>query len=129
MQRTYLARAGLISLVTAEAYADVKAERDDCEIKCREQGISFQPVVAETFGGWCAGAQRVFAAIARARALRAGLGELESIELLYQQLAVTLQRGNVLGMLEQSGEVAPDPARMAAEAALCLALPADAGDC
>ena len=118
LQRRYLAKAGLLSLAAAEAYADHKAERADCESRCREQGVKFEPVVAETFGGWCSGARRVFAAISKARAMSTGVQELASSELLYQQLSVALQSANARSMLERSHPRHQDHTRVAATAAL-----------
>ena len=57
LQRRYLVRAGAISLAAAEAYADRKAERQECERECRARGITFIPIVVESFGGWGAEAQ------------------------------------------------------------------------
>jgi hypothetical protein len=118
LQRRYLAKAGVLSLATAEAYADYKAERADCESRCREQGVKFEPIVAESFGGWCSGARRVFTAIAKARALSSGMPDAASLELLYQQLSVALQTANARSVLERAATRHQDLARAAAAAAL-----------
>ena len=104
VQRRYLRSAGMLSLAAAERYADAKAERHDCESACRERGITFIPIIAESFGGWGHEAQRVLKCVTEARAARTGLSAAQSLEYAYQQLAIIMWRSNakaVQARLEQ----------------------------
>jgi len=118
LQRRYLAQAGVIPLAAAEAYADAKAERAACEARCREQGITFEPVVAETYGGWGSGAQRTFKAIARAEALRFGQEEGATTQALFQRLSCSLLRSNAQAILDRLGGEDRDVSRRVVAAAL-----------
>ena len=61
---------------------------------CRAQGISFKPLVVETFGGWDADALKHLKLLGRHTARR--WGKLDSIEIkhFFQRLSIALQRGN-----------------------------------
>ena len=61
---------------------------------CREQGISFQPLVVETFGGWDKDATKFLKEMARQAARRWGMNDAIEIKHFFQRLSVALQRGN-----------------------------------
>ena len=61
---------------------------------CREQGISFQPLVVETFGGWDKDATKFLKEMARQAARRWGTNDAIEIKHFFQRLSVALQRGN-----------------------------------
>ena len=61
---------------------------------CRAQGITFQPLVVETFGGWDLDAVKILKDIARLDARRWGKNDAIAIKHFFQRLAVALQRGN-----------------------------------
>jgi hypothetical protein len=118
LQRKFLAQSGAMSLAAAEAYADQKALQEETEAACRREGISFEPIVVETWGGWCQGAQRVLRAIGRAWAMRQGVREEAGLQLLYQQLSVTLLRSNAQAAIDRAAGTVPDPVRASAVSAL-----------
>ena len=62
--------------------------------ECRRQGIAFQPLVAESFGGWHPGAQREVKKLGAALARHTGQEEAEAITHLWGRLGILLQRGN-----------------------------------
>ena len=61
---------------------------------CRAQGISFQPLVVETFGGWDKDATKYLKEISRLGARRWGKNDSIEIKQFFQRLSITLQRGN-----------------------------------
>ena len=61
---------------------------------CRNQGIFFQPLVVETFGGWDKDAVSFLKAMAGQGARRWGKDHAQEIKFLFQRLSITLQRGN-----------------------------------
>ena len=111
-------KACSILLVAAEAYADAKAQRNAIEARCREEGIKFIPVVAETYGGWSSEARRVLAAIGKARAEKRGMTESASTARLFQQLSVAIQTANAKHILARSKAMEGNPRREAAQTAL-----------
>ena len=64
------------------------------EEECRRQGITFMPLVAETFGGWHSGAGREVKKLGAALARHTGQEEAEAISHLWGRLGILLQRGN-----------------------------------
>ena len=61
---------------------------------CRAQGITFQPLVVETFGGWDKQAVQFLKDIARLDARRWGKNDALEIKHFFQRVSVALQRGN-----------------------------------
>ena len=61
---------------------------------CRAEGITFQPLVVETFGGWDLEAAKFLKDIARLDARRWGKNDAIEIKHFFQRLSVALQRGN-----------------------------------
>ena len=62
--------------------------------ECSRQGIAFQPLVAESFGGWHPGAQREVKKLGVALARHTGQEEADAITHLWGRLGILLQRGN-----------------------------------
>lgn len=62
--------------------------------KCRAVGVTFIPLVVETFGGWEADAVHQIRAIGRHLGRQTDGQDGASIRHLFQRLAVFLQRGN-----------------------------------
>ena len=61
---------------------------------CRAQGIYFQPLVVETFGGWDRDTLGYLKKIATQSAHRWGKSSALQIKLFFQKLSIALQRGN-----------------------------------
>ena len=69
---------------------------------CRAQGIAFQPLIVETFGGWDSEALKALKVMARQSARRWGKNNSEEIKFLFfQRLSVSLQRGNASLLIER----------------------------
>ena len=66
-----------------------QAHHDDC----RAQGISFQPLVVESFGGWDKDATKYLKEISRLNARRWGKNDSIEIKQFVQRLSIILQRG------------------------------------
>ena len=64
------------------------------EEECRRQGIAFLPLIAETFGGWHAGAEREVKKLGAALARHTGQEEAKAISHLWSRMSILLQRGN-----------------------------------
>ena len=64
------------------------------EEECRQQGIAFLPLVAESFGGWHSGAVREVKKLGAALARHTGQDEAEAVSHLWGRLGILLQRGN-----------------------------------
>ena len=73
---------------------------------CRAQGIHFQPLVVETFGGWCPEAISYLKEIARLNARRWGRDSALEIKYLFQRLSISLQRGNAALIADRDVEPA-----------------------
>ena len=61
---------------------------------CRAQGIHFQPLIVETFGGWDKDALVFLKAMAHQDARRWGKNNAMECKQFFQRLSVALQRGN-----------------------------------
>ena len=73
---------------------------------CRAQGIVFEPLVVETFGGWDSRATKLLKDMARQSARRWGKNNSEEIKFFFQRLSVALQRGNAALLIERDGDSA-----------------------
>ena len=71
---------------------------------CRANGVSFQPLVVETFGGWDKDAVNMLKDIARLEARRWGKDPAMEIKHFFQRLSITLQRGNAALLLDRDIE-------------------------
>ncbi len=72
---------------------------NEAEELCWRQGIAFLPLVAETFGGWHAGAEREVKKLGAALARHTGQEEGEAISHLWSRMGILLQRGNAAILL------------------------------
>ncbi len=73
---------------------------------CQAQGIFFQPLVVETFGGWDTDALKYLKDLARQSARRWGKTNAEEIKFLFQRLSGALQRGNATLLVERDADSA-----------------------
>ena len=72
---------------------------------CRSQGITFQPLVVETFGGWDQEAVKYLKDIARLDARRWGKNDAIEIKHFFQRLSMALQRGNAALLIHRDTEL------------------------
>ena len=61
---------------------------------CRQQGIAFIPLAADTFGGWHGVANKQVQKLGRALARQSGEDEDLTVHHLRQRLSLLLMRGN-----------------------------------
>ena len=71
---------------------------------CRAQGIFFQPLVVETFGGWDPVAADFLKKMATKAACRWGKTPAKEIKYFFQRLSVALQRGNAALLIARDYE-------------------------
>ena len=71
---------------------------------CRAQGVFFQPLVVESFGGWDKEAVTFLKKIATQDARRWGKSPAIEIKHFFQRLSVALQRGNAALLLDRDPE-------------------------
>ena len=71
---------------------------------CRAEGIFFQPLVVETFGGWDKDAINFLKKIATKGSRRWGLTNAIAIKQFFQRLSIELQRGNAALLFERDSE-------------------------
>ena len=75
---------------------------------CHSQGIFFQPLVVETFGGWDKDAVQFLKDIARLDARRWGKNDAIEIKQFFQRLSIVLQRGNAALLINRDADLS-DP--------------------
>ena len=71
---------------------------------CRAQGIHFQPLVVETFGGWDKDALTFLKKLAGQSARRWGKSHGLGIKHFFQRMSVALQRGNASLLISRDTE-------------------------
>ena len=71
---------------------------------CYAQGITFQPLVVETFGGWDLDAIKLLKDIARLDARRWGKNDAIEIKHFFQRLSIALQRGNAALLINKDAD-------------------------
>ena len=71
---------------------------------CRAQGIFFQPLVVESFGGWDRDALLFLKELGRQDARRWGKDPAQEIRYFFQRLSVALQRGNAALLVDRDPE-------------------------
>ena len=74
---------------------------------CRQMGLAFIPLAADTFGGWHGVASEQVTKLAAAQARQSGQPEEEVVRALRQQLSLLLMKGNsalLIGRVPESGE-------------------------
>ena len=76
---------------------------------CRQQGISFIPLAADTFGGWHGVAAEQVQKLGRALARQSGEDEDQTVRHLFQKLSLLLMRGNSALLINRVPVVDIDP--------------------
>ena len=71
---------------------------------CRAQGVYFQALVVETFGGWDSDALSFLKELGRQEARRWGKDSALGIKYLFQRLSIALQRGNAALLIDRDPE-------------------------
>ena len=77
-----------------------RAHLDDC----RAQGITFQPLVVETFGGWDQETIKYLKEMSRLDARRWGKNDATEIKQFFLRLSITLQRGNAALLVNRDAD-------------------------
>ena len=76
---------------------------------CRQQGIAFIPLAADTFGGWHGVANEQLQKLGRALARQSGEDEDLTVCHLHQRLSLLLMRGNSSLLINRVPESNMDP--------------------
>ena len=71
---------------------------------CRTEGVFFQPLVVESFGGWDKDALGFLKELGRQQARRWGKDAALEIKYFFQRLSVALQRGNAALLIDRDVE-------------------------
>ena len=71
---------------------------------CRSEGIHFQPLVVESFGGWDKDALVFLKELSRQDARRWGKDSALEIKYFFQRLSIALQRGNAALLIDRDEE-------------------------
>ena len=90
----HLADASQESLGAAEKYVRAKCARGDMERRCREVGVTFQPMIFESFGGVSAEAERVIKCLNKAVAVNTDISEEVVATQFWHRVGVDLVRAN-----------------------------------
>ena len=90
----HLADASQESLGAAEKYVRAKCSRGDMERRCREVGVTFQPMIFESFGGVSAEAERVIKCLNKAVAVNTDISEEVVATQFWHRVGVDLVRAN-----------------------------------
>ena len=91
------------SLASAREYAGVKRAHLRTEAQCREAGVEFVPVVAESTGAWEPTAAKVLRQLARSVGLARGKPVATTLPELLQRLSVTIRRAQARALLRRVG--------------------------
>ena len=86
--------------IEARKQTKMRIHRDNCQA----QGIFFQPLVVESFGGWDSDALVFLKELGRQDARRWGKDSALEIKFLFQRLSIALQRGNAALLLDRDPE-------------------------
>lgn len=118
LQRTYVRAAAASATAAATAYSDLKAERHDTEATCAGQGLTFEPLVVETYGAWSSQAQKTLTTIASLGAARSDEDKRLAVGALFQSLSLTLMRENAQAVLDRASSTRSGTLRDSAATAI-----------
>ena len=100
-----LAQASRTPGSAAAAYASHKATYLNTAELCRQNGILFVPMVAETTGAWDPGALKVLRHVAHAVAARTGQDAATTLNALLQELGVAIRTHRARAVLRRRSEL------------------------
>ena len=90
------------SVATTE-YENFKRTHLNTEDKCKEEGITFIPIICEADGGgWGPAAHKVWSVLAKQKAILAGEQDSTIVSRLLQSLGLILHRENARAILRRS---------------------------
>mmetsp|Transcript_56209 Transcript_56209/g.90963 ORF Transcript_56209/g.90963 Transcript_56209/m.90963 type:complete len:176 (+) Transcript_56209:773-1300(+) len=99
-----LTQAAVTALAAASDYDRKKRSFRGTEEACRNQGVTFLPMVIETTGAWSEDATSVLLLMAKAMAVRSGRAAKEELQELLQNAAVSVRRANARACLRRRVE-------------------------
>ena len=114
-------RSAIDGSASTKAYEDKKRSYLNTESMCREEGITFIPMVCEADGGgWGPAAHKVWSELAKLKALASGEKDSTIVGQLLPSLGLILHKENARSILLRSpGHTSQDCRDMLAAAALC----------
>ena len=102
-------------------YEDVKGSHLQTESLCREEGITFIPMICEADGGgWGPAAHKVWTDLAKHKSIISGETDSIIVNRLLQSLGVILHRENTRSILRHSGNTDPDISELLATSVACM---------
>ena len=106
----------------SKAYEVFKRTHLDTEAKCREEGVTFIPVICEADGGgWGPAAHKVWSELAKQKALASGELDSTIVSRLLQSLGLILHRENARSILRRSPTyTGQDCCELLAASAACI---------
>ena len=107
-----------------KAYEDFKRTHLNTEIICREEGISFIPVVCEADGGgWGPAAHKVWSELAKQKAIISGEQDSIIVTRLLQSLGLILHRKTARSILRRfPSNMGQDCSELLAASAVCSSI-------
>ena len=95
-------RSAVDGKAATTSYEDFKRSHLETEAKCREEGITFIPMICEADGGgWGEAAHQVWSELAKRKAIIAGEQDSITATRLLQSLGVILHRENARSILRR----------------------------
>ena len=102
LQNSMVARSAVDGTTATSIYEDYKRSHLDTEVKCREEGIEFIPMICEADGGgWGEAAHKVWSELAKRKAIIAGELNSTIANRLLQSLGIILHRENARAILRR----------------------------
>ena len=103
LKRDMVNRSAEDGSVATVIYEDFKRSHLDTEAICREEGITFIPVICEADGGgWGPAAHKVWSELAKHRSIVSGEQNSIIVSQFLQSLGVVLHRENARAILRRS---------------------------
>ena len=121
LHRDIVDRSAIDGSASTKAYEDFKRAHLNTDAACREEGITFIPVICEADGGgWGPAAHKVWSELAKHKALASGELDSTIVSQLLQSLGLILHKENARSILRRStGCTRPDYRELLAASVAC----------
>ena len=106
---------------STKAYEEFKRTYMNTEVACRDEGITFIPMICEAHGGgWGPAAHKVWSELAKLKALASGEQDSTIVGQLLQSVGLILHRENARSILRRSPNYVSDEySELLAASAVC----------
>ena len=121
LRRDIVGRSAVDGSAPTKAYEEFKRSHLNTEAACREEGITFIPMICEADGGgWGPAAHKVWNELAKHKALASGELDSTIVSQLLQSLGLILHKENARSILRRSpGYTSPDHRELLAASVAC----------